>query len=852
MPAVSQFFFAVTARPRLVIMLSAAVLVALAASLPRLTKDSTNMANFHPEHPGRLATDKVEEVFGLSDDGSMAVVVIDDHPGGVFDPDSLALVAWLTREVRGLPGIDPNEVTSIATEKDITGTEWGMEVEPFFEEPPSTLEEAEAIRENLLDFALYVDSLASRDGRATVIIAELLPGADDVAVYWDLVELAERAPRGSEEIHVAGVGAFNARIGEYVETDAQRLNPLAGLVIVLMLVVAYRTAWGVALPVLTMSAAVLAAFGGMALLGVPVFTLTSSIGVILIAIGICDGIHLMGQYYYEQAVDPDASGRELAMRTMTQMWRPVLMTSVTTMAGFLAISLTTNIPPMIWYGIFAALGVLAALASCVFFLPAMLALLRPRPSRAFRPAPEGGVSDLFGRFTARLGTAVTRFPRLWLAGAGILLVASLVGGARVRIDNSATNVLDEGERLHIAIDRTNATLGGVWNLDVVVEVDEAGGLYEPANLRRIEQLQEFLAGLPHVHSVRSIVDYVKQMHRSMNGDAPSFYTIPDDPNLIAQYFLAYSASSSPTDFEEVVDFEFRRANIRAAMEEERTSYAAIIVGALENYLEDGFNQGPLRVTLAGWANLGHYWSDEIARSQWLGIPAALLTVAAIMGLCFRSLTAGALSVVPAGLSVAFVYGLMGFMGIWMDFANSILAVLAVGVTVDFAVHTLDRLIDLVQKRGLALESAFPELFATTGRALLFNFAAVALGFGVLVSSQIPPLSRFGVLVVVCVASSAFASLTVLPALVLVARPRFLRPRPEVLPRSFPGAAARALVAALAVAGAAAASGTPDGSWSAAAPGRRGAPAEAGAQGRIGGEGSGLGADRGAPALPDGV
>ena len=781
-----RFFWAVTGRPRIVLALSLLLLLVPAAFLPALTKDSSNMANIAVDHPARVATDRVTEIFGLSDEDSMVVVVVDPTPGGVFDVQTLGLIEWLTRSIQRLEGVDPEEVTSLATEKDIVGKDWGMEVMPFFDTPPATAEAAAAVRDAVLGFDLYVDGLVAANGGAAAIVVELLEGTDANAVYHELLRLAADAPTWGEAVHVAGIGAFNARIGEYVEADAQKLNPIAALVIVLILVVAYRTVRGVALAALPMIGAVIAAFGAMGALGVPVFTLTNSVSVILIAIGVCDGIHILGQYYAEVARRPGAGGRELAVRSMLEMWRPVTITSITTIAGFLVISATTDVPPMEWYGVFATIGVTTALLLCLFAIPAALTLLPPRPSPAFRlRVGDDRPIDAFGRFTGALGRNVVARPVLCLAVSAVVVAAAATGALRMQIDNSPSNYLGETEPLRIAFDEANRALGGMTNLDILVETNAADALYEPGNLRRIDALQSFVETLPHVVTSRSISDYVKQMHRAMNADDEAFYTIPDDSNLIAQYFLAYSASASPTDFEEVVDSHFRMANIRVPLDLSRSSTSSAVVRATRRFLDERFEGDGLRVSLAGWANLGHYWRLDIARSQWLGLPAALLAVGAVAGLCLRSTVAGVLAVVPTFVAVLLVYGVMGVCGIWMDFANSVLAALAVGVTVDFAVHTLDRLVELCRGRGLPLTQAYAELFPLTGRALLFNFAAIALGFGVLASSSIPPLSRFGILVVICVAASGLASLTLLPALLSVLRPRFLG-----LNRDAPKASAR--------------------------------------------------------------
>ena len=71
------------------------------------------------------------------------------------------------------------------------------------------------------------------------------------------------------------------------------------------------------------------------------------------------------------------------------------------------------------------------------------------------------------------------------------------------------------------------------------------------------------------------------------------------------------------------------------------------------------------------------------------------------------------------------------------------------------------------------------MYPSTGRALLFNFLALSLGFGVLITSEVVPLINFGALVAIAVTVSFLASMTVLPALIKVIQPRFLEHKPDL-------------------------------------------------------------------------
>ena len=152
---------------------------------------------------------------------------------------------------------------------------------------------------------------------------------------------------------------------------------------------------------------------------------------------------------------------------------------------------------------------------------------------------------------------------------------------------------------------------------------------------------------------------------------------------------------------------------------------------------------------------------------------ALITIWAVAALSFRSLTGGVLALLPVAVSVLLTYAAMSLTGIRLSVATSMIAAIAIGIGVDFATHTIDRLRELVGARNGDSDTALRDMYATTGRALMFNFLAVFAGFGVLMVSHVPSLVQFGLLVAVAVAASFVASLTVLPALLTLVRPRFI-------------------------------------------------------------------------------
>ena len=98
----------------------------------------------------------------------------------------------------------------------------------------------------------------------------------------------------------------------------------------------------------------------MAAFDIPFFVITNALPVVIIGIAVADSIHIMSQYYEELAQHPEAGSRQLAVQAMVKMWRPVTLTTLTTMAGFFGLSIASIMPPMEYFGIFAMIGVAVA------------------------------------------------------------------------------------------------------------------------------------------------------------------------------------------------------------------------------------------------------------------------------------------------------------------------------------------------------------------------------------------------------------------------------------------------------------------------------------------------------------
>jgi len=772
-----KFFTLVTQQPKTIMTIAFLLIMISASFIPSIIKDTRSDAFMPPDHPALIYQKKSEEIFGLKD--PMVIAITSEHASGVFTPQTLKLVDKLTQQIKNISNIDADRVTSLSTENDIIGTVDGMKVEAFFDVPPVTQQQADAVRVAVMDFPLYMGSLVARDASATLIVAELIDQDDAQTVYQDLLTLVNSVETTDDiNIYVAGEGAVSGYMGAYIDADATRLNPIAGLIITIVLFIAFRTWRATLIPNVVVLGTVASALGMMAAFNVPFFVITNALPVVLIGIAVADSIHIFSQYYEEAAENPDESSQSIVVRTMVRMWRPVTLTTFTTMAGFLGLSISAGMPPMQYFGLFAMLGVAVAWIFSLTLVPALLSMMTLHSSKNFRPYQSGSKQkiDIYASAMSFLGRGVIRYPGTVLILALTIAIAGVFGASKLELNEDRITTFQDDEKIVLADTAINERFDGVHYLDIVVETPEIEDLFKAENLQRIEKLQDYVSTLPHVNGSTSIVDYLKQMNRALNEDEKSAYQLPNDADLVAQYFLLYSASGDPDDFEEEVDYDYRLANIRIRMDSGQYQHEAVVVKAVEQYALNTFNDTGIKANLSGRVNVDYHWIKSLGETHAASVFISLLLVWAMASLSLRSAVAGLFTLTPVALSILLIYAVMGYTGIWLAIGTSMFAAIAIGLGVDFAVHTVERLVVLIKDKGKTIDEAITELYPSTGRALFFNFLALALGFGVLISSEVVPLIRFGTLVAVAVSVSFLASMTVLPALIKVVEPNFIKPK----------------------------------------------------------------------------
>lgn len=757
-------FRAVTRRPGLMLVASILLIIGLASGLSQLVKDSSVKAFIPPDHPSLAADEAVEELFGISD--SLAVALVFSDPDGVFTPEALALVAAVTAAVEALPQVRPERVNSLATESSIRGEAGTVLVDAYVAGEPMDAAFARDSRARWERMPPHQGSLVSADGSAAVIMAELQPLADASRSYEAALQLAAEFARPGVEIHVAGPGAVSGYLSTYIDRDARKLQPMVFALVLGFIFLAFRRASALPGPLLVVLGAAGGSLGIMAWFGVPYYAITNALPVIIVAVSVADSIHILSAYYQSRAQQPEAPVSELVLEAMASMARPITLTSLTTIAGFVGIATMSIMPPITLFAWFAALGIALAWLFSMISLPNVLILLKPPASPAFRSWSHNSPSGL-GRYLAHIGALAAR-RHLWVLAlfAGAITLMAMQA-TQLRIDRSQVDNFATDEPIFIADGVINERFAGSGFLDVLVETDEPEGLLSAPRMQKIADLQVYFESLDHVGKTVSIVDYLARLHIALE-ELPDLGSalrpLPDSDVAIAQYLLVYEASGDPTDFEEEIDIDYQRALVRGVLDESHFSRTRVTVEALQRYLTDTFNEPGMRAVLSGDINLSYHWMKTLQRSHFSGVLLSLSLVLLTSIIVFRSVSCGIIAVLPVSITVLLLYAAMAYFDVYLEPATSMFAAIAIGVGVDFAIHLIDKLNEALKLHDDDIDRAVDHALPLTARACLFNALALGLGFAVLTSSDLPTLQRFGGLVALASLGSYLSALVLVPAL----------------------------------------------------------------------------------------
>lgn len=737
------------------------VIAAVSGGLAVLKADFAVKVFYPDSHPATAYLEESQERWG---GGDMLILVAEgDEDGGLLAGDRLRQLDAFADELATVDGVGRIlSVTKVMRPGKVALG--GRRIpEPLLATAPKDPERFEAWKTKLLDDASVVPTYLSKDGRYGAILIALDVNADDLTQVKPVVNAIQAKVADAHveglTFYLGGVPAIRADVLDVIVRDQLVAVPISAFLMGALLISLFRSRHGVFIPILA------AAVPNMMLLGVmgwagESFGLLNQVYLALVpAIAVADAVHLVSRYHEESEAEAaggelDIAGRDRAIaNTMGVMGVACFLTSFTTIVGFMSL-MTTSMPVLRNFGLFAAVGVALAYFTVIFIVP--LALLGTTPKAKH---VSHGTEGILGRVLDWCVMMTTRHAGMVTGLALLLTGAAMAAGTMVVTDWSVTKSFDEDHPVSLANRTIDDHMGGVLGLDLDLE-GEPGSFEDPEVLAAIDGLEQEARALGAVRTTIA----PPSMLAAISGLTRGLERVPTTEG---QAKVLYNDGKGSDLIEGIVKPDRSAARVLIRVKDEGSvAFLAMTDEIVERFREVLTPLG-ISVEPTGAAYVSSLGIRSVTVDLRTSLITAFLIIGIVIALLFRSPRYGLLSLIPNALPLLLGYGMMGLLGWELEPARAVVFTIAIGVSVDSAIHILARF-EEERRNGATVDEAIASSILHSGRAILITTIMLMVGFGANINSAAPANSAFGRLGSIVIAGAILANLLVLPAMLKLA------------------------------------------------------------------------------------
>ena len=721
------------------------LLLAVLAVFPasRIDYDESIESFYAPDDPYLLDYQQSKEWFGGDE-----FVLVAYHDPNLLETDGLKRVTEFADRLSTIPGVNAESTQDLGTT--LSPPNVGFWVRLFLRIPDT--------RRTLIEFSRGI--LIGDDDETTSIVLRLLPESESpVPRKQTLAEVRAMADAHNPRAYVAGEPVQVNDMFVYVRQDGALLGWATSGMLILIILVLFRSVRWVVLPLLIVHSALLWTKATLVLSSRQLTMVSSILTSLVTIIGIATVTHVTVRFRdLRQSLDRRAAFRE----TFIELAPAVFWTCATTAVGFAAL-LSSGITPVRSFGTMVAMGTMFILAGAFLLIPGGVLIGRfdADPRRA--PAERGLLRTL-----DRTIDWVEHYSWPLLIGFVALMVFAFFGLFRLTVETDFSKNFRESSPILQSIRFFEDRLGGVgtWEVNFDAPREPVDGEPEGENPETDEVDHSDEDGLTE--------EYVKQTAvaseqiaavRMSDGTGPTraislgegIQFTPGSTLLAKRQRLQILKS----EFEKsLYNPEAGRMRIMLrALEQQPAETKLDLIDRVEAVARETF---PDAKATGLYVLLAHL-IESLLSDQLVSFGIATAGIAVMMTIAFRSLPIGLMSIIPNVFPILLVIGGMGWIGVPINIGTAMIASVSMGLTVDSSIHYLAGYRRALEE-GLDHYAALRATHAGVGRAVIFASAALIVGFTVLTLSHFIPLIYFGVLVSLAMLGGLLGDLILLPLL----------------------------------------------------------------------------------------
>lgn len=633
---------------------------------------------------------------------------------------------------------------------------------------------------------LYRNSLISGNGKTTAVIAvvkSMKPESRKQLVSEIrtlLKDMAEKSAEKKHTYHLAGPTVVNAELDRMSKQDMTRLTPFMFVLSLVVLGCLFRRISGVLIPMAMVSLCLVWITGCFVLCGQTMNMISNMLHPLTFIIALSASIHLINHYYHESTVS--TSVENAIYNTLRQVGIPILMTTITTIVGFISLA-TSSIPPVLITGLF-----MSGCAALTFFmsmicLPVLLSFIPIKGHTCVSTCPrENGdgrnthyaEKDIKGErtfnvFFSLLGRFAVRYKGITLSCALAAGLFFLWGISKLKVESDIMASFPKNSQIAKDNNYIESRLMGLLPVEIIAEATNDASILQPGILNNIVTLQRYLKSFPEITNSISVADYIQRTHQVVKGSKQYPASIPTTEKEAADYVKLASVYGNKY-INSLYSKELRDARISVRMKQVGSSRYQEIINSIKEYIRSHLDTTLLSWHITGIVPLLINVQDNILWSEIQSFSLAFLLTFISTAVALKSFKIGLISIIPNLLPITITLGFMGLTGMKLDAATIMIASIALGISVDNTIHIFYRF-----KKEISIDGDYSKAVCHTlqgvGRTALFTSLSAAFGFMVFSFSSFKPIQYFGVLTSITILNAIIADLLISPSCLMLFKPK---------------------------------------------------------------------------------
>jgi len=699
----------------------------------------------------------LQKIYSKSD--NVAIIVAPDD-GNVFTKETLTAVweltndAWLVTYNSRVDSIS-NFQYSFAEEDDLIIEDLILEADMLDEEMIARTKRV-ALSEPLLE-----KKLIALNGDSTVVnITIRTPGKDKTKeipiVAASARELRDRfqAKYPNIKFMLSGMIMMNTSFPEASKADASRLMPIMFLVVVLTIFGLMRSISGTVGTIVVVLTSIAATMGVWGWTGGFMTGPSAGAPIMILTLAVADCVHLLSTFYYNMR--HGMQKREALIDSIRVNFQPIFLTSLTTAIGFLTMNFS-DAPPFGDLGNMVAIGVTLAFVFSITIFPAIMMILPVRVSVTKEHKKD---------FMEKLADFVIG-NRKWLLPVSsliIILLASFI--PKNELNDDFVTYFDKSVPFRSATDFMKDHLAGMTTVELSFDSKKSSGINDPKFIKFVDDFALWLRQQPETDNVNTITDTLKRLNRNMHGDDPSWYKLPEEQELTAQYLLLYELSlPQGLDVNNQLNVDKSSTRVIATFKNLSSNQTLEIEDRINQHFEA--QNSTYGLSLASPSLMfAHIGSTNIV-SMLKGSSFALVLISILLAFALRSVKFGIISLLPNLMPAAIAFGIWGMAVGEIGLGLSVVMGVTLGIIVDDTVHFLSKYIRARREKNLSSEDAVRYSFASVAKALWVTTMVLVAGFAVMATSSFKVNADMGLLTAVTILIALIVDFFFLPPLLML-------------------------------------------------------------------------------------